>query len=403
MDQESLASRQAPRVAVFRTELLALSETFIRDQARALASWQPILVGRHELPNGLQTPGISRRLVPEGGSRAARMLRFWLRLPDPALTAQLKGLQVALVHAHFGVDATDIWPSVKAAGLPMLVTLHGFDINTDAAWWQAGHGGLYRRVYPRRLLNMARDPAVRFIAVSQAVQQCAIAYGIPADKVSVGYIGVDTRRFRQGGLPLAQRPKRILFVGRMVEKKAPLLMIRAFQQLRREVRDAELVMIGSGPLLGAAQALAHELAMPVLFLGAASSEEVLVQMHQARVFCLPSATAANGDSEGLPIALLEAQACGVPCVTTRHSGNPESIVEGQSGILVAENDLAGLAAALRFALMDAAFAGSAGEQARRNVEQRYALDRNTRALELAYEEIATQVRACGSVAGRLPC
>ena len=236
------------RVAIFRADLLPVSETFIRDQASALVHWQPVLLGLRELPEGLETPGIQREIVPSG-NRVSNTLRFWFSHPNPHLVRRLKEIDIGLVHAHFGTDASDIWPSVKAAGLPMLVTLHGYDITIHREWWEAGHGGLRRRVYPRRLLHMAEYPTVHFIAVSKAVKERAIKFGIPEGKITVAYIGVDTRRFKLGGLPLEQRRKRILFVGRMVEKKAPLLMIRAFADVRRVIPDAELAMIGDGPCL----------------------------------------------------------------------------------------------------------------------------------------------------------
>lgn len=378
--------RIVKRVAIFRTDLLPLSETFIGEQAGALQSWRPVLVGRREVKDGLRLPAIAREVVPASRSRIVRALRLWLCLADPRLVRRLEALQVDLVHAHFGPDATDIWPSVRSAGLPMVVTLHGYDVNIDRRWWEAGGAGLRMRVYPRQLLRMARDPAVRFIAVSEAIRGRAVALGIPAEKVSVASIGADTRKFRPEGAPVVQRGRRILFVGRMVEKKAPLLLIQAFAVLRQQVPDAALAMIGDGPLLPAAKELAHELALPVSFLGARPSSEVLAQLQQAAVFCLPSATALNGDAEGLPISLLEAQACGVPCVTTRHSGNPEALDDGRSGKVVPENDVAALAAALRDALTDSAWQESASAQARAHALERFSLARCSEALERIYDE-----------------
>lgn len=373
------------KVAIYRSDLLPISETFIRDQASALTDWQPTLIGRREVPEGLATPKVERVIIPEAGIRPLRTLRYWAWRPEPHLVRYLREQKFSLVHAHFGTDATDIWPSVRAAGLPMLVTLHGADINIHRWWWEQGRDGLRRRVYPRRLLKMAHEPSVRFIAVSNAIKQRAIEYGIPADKITVSYIGVDTERFKPGGLPLAQRKKRILFVGRMVEKKAPLLMVRAYAEVRKQVPDAELVMIGTGPLLEDAKRLANELAVPVEFLGAQGSDEVLAQLQRARIFCLPSVTATNGDAEGLPISILEAQAQGIPCVTTKHSGNPEAIINELTGIAVSENDRTELFLAISRTLENPHFLEFAQKSAVIHISEKFDLFNQLNALQKEYE------------------
>ncbi|MGY0652272.1 glycosyltransferase [Luteimonas sp. A537] len=337
------------KVIVFRNELLPNSETFIKEQTRALVGWKSVLVGYGSVKDGLDLDEFEVDLIPCASAgtigRYALRVRQLLDSPHPATVTVLLGTGAALVHTHFGPDATDVWPSVKAAGLPMVVTLHGYDINVHREWWEAGHGGIHRRAYPRRLLQMAREPAVHFIAVSHAIKCRAIAYGIPEDKITVCYIGVDTERFKPGGLPIDQRSKRILFVGRMVEKKAPLLLIRAFSEVRKQVADAELVMIGDGPLLNDARKLARTLDVTVEFMGAQDPNTVLAQLHLARVLCLPSITAENGDAEGLPISILEAQACGVPVVTSA-KGGLEGIIDGATGRGLAENHLPSLVGAL---------------------------------------------------------
>jgi glycosyltransferase involved in cell wall biosynthesis len=295
---------------------------------------------------------------------------------------------VDLVHAHFGTDATAIWPSVKAAGLPMVVTLHGKDINTSRQWWEAGRGGMRRRVYPRRLLRMSRDPQVSFIAVSKAIARRAMAYGIPKDKITLHYIGVDTEVFKPDGLPVCQRRNRILFVGRLVDKKAPLLLIQAYAQVRSAVRDAELVIIGTGPLLDRAIRLARELAVPVDFLGARSPGEVLAHIQQARVCCLPSITAANGDAEGFGMVLLEAQACGVPVVTSARGGAAEGLLHGRTGYSVPERDIKALIVALTSILTDDQLCEAMSRESRKFVEKTFDLQQHAYELEHHYERVA---------------
>jgi glycosyltransferase involved in cell wall biosynthesis len=371
------------RVAIFRSHLLPISETFIRDQAVALRDWQPVLMGFQEVPGGLRTPGIVRDVVPIG--ILSKVIHLWFfRSPIRRLVKRFRVLDISLVHAHFGTVAIDIWPSVKAAGLPMLVTLHGYDINIRREWWEAGYGGLRMRAYPDLLLRMARDPNVSFIAVSHAIKMRAIDWGIPEEKIGVAYIGVDTRRFCPGGLPLNQRRNRILFVGRMVEKKAPLLMIQAFAEVRSQVPDAELVMIGAGPLLNDAKRLAAELSVPVKFLGACSSDEVLRQIHEARIFCLLSKTAANGDAEGLPISLLEAQACGVPVVTSMSGGSLEGIKEGETGLSLNPYSLQVAVKTISFLLKNDNATDRMGCAATVFIQREFAIDRLTHGLETLY-------------------
>ncbi|MEJ5989473.1 glycosyltransferase [Ramlibacter sp. PS3R-8] len=371
------------RVAIFRASLLPISETFIRDQAAALGTWEPVLVGLWEVPDGLETPKVPREIVAT--RQRSTEWRFLLALPIPALVDTFRRLGVRLVHAHFGTDALRAWPSVRAAGVPMVVTLHGYDINIRREWWERGHAGWAMRLYPRRLRRMARHPQVRFIAVSEAMRQRAIAYGIPAQKICVSYIGVDTQRFQPAGVPPGERRRRILFVGRMLEKKGPLLMVRAFEKVRERLPDAELAMVGVGPLLEDARALARDLAVPVEWLGARSSVEVRDQIHRARVFCLPSVTASNGDAEGFGLVLLEAQACGVPVVTSALGGATEGLLEGRTGYGVPEGDVDALAAKLLRFLEDDAFANSASAAAARFVAESFDLQAGARRLEQIYE------------------
>lgn len=378
------------RVIIFRNELLQPSETFIKEQALALTDWHPVLVGYRRATNGLDLAKLDVRLLPGMTSgrlrRLETKLRQWGGKSHRATVESLKAIGGDLLHAHFGTDATDIWSSVKAAGLPMIVTLHGYDINIRREWWEAGHGGWRRRNYPRRLLRMAQDPAVHFIAVSKAIKARAIEYGIPEDKITVAYIGVDTQRFKPSGRPIEQRAKRILFVGRMVENKAPLLMVRAYAEVRRTVPDAELVMIGDGPLLREAKRLAAELSAPIQFLGACASDEVLAQMHQARVLCLPSVTTARGDAEGFGLVLIEAQACGVPAVTSAIGGATEAILDGETGYAFEPGSVTLLADKIAILLTDKATANQMSELSRIHVSRHFEITRLSRKLESIYTQ-----------------
>jgi glycosyltransferase involved in cell wall biosynthesis len=109
-------------------------------------------------------------------------------------------------------------------------------------------------------------------------------------------------------------------------------------------------------------------------------------MHQAKVFCLPSVVADNGDAEGLPISILEAQACGVPVVTTDGGGNAEGVVGDAGGRLVAENDLGALADAISSLLVQPP--PGSGHPA--GVPERFGIAACTRKLESLYDSLASR-------------
>jgi glycosyltransferase involved in cell wall biosynthesis len=294
----------------------------------------------------------------------------------------------SLMHVHFGVDAVKVWPMTQALDLPMLVTLHGYDINIDPAWWEAGHGGAEMRNYPTKLLHLAAHRRVRFIAVSDAIRRRAISYGIPEDKITVLYIGVDTSKFIPTGRSVAERAPRVLFVGRLAEKKGCEYLIRAFAKVEKVVPDARLILVGDGDLRDRLQRLSLELGVSAEFLGALPATGVLQQLHLARALCLPSVTAANGDAEGFGMVLLEAQASGVPVVTSALGGSSEGISEGITGFGFKERDVEALAAHLARVLTNDALAESLSLAGPKFVSERFSLPACTAALERLYDEVA---------------
>ncbi|WP_119156306.1 glycosyltransferase [Caldimonas tepidiphila] len=381
------------RLLVFRSGLLPPSETFIREQALALRQWRPLLLGLERLDDGLPLDGLEWRCVdpPQLKSWKRRLASRLLRLgaPQRRFLNELRASGARLLHVHFGVDAVKFWPVARALRLPVLVTLHGYDIQIHPQWWEDGHGGDAMRDYPARLRAMARSDRVRFLAVSEAIRERALEWGLPAHKLQVSYIGVDTRRFAPGGQPVAQRPPRLLFVGRLVEKKGCEVLIRALAQLRARVPQAELAVIGDGPLRPALEQLAAALCPGgVHFLGRQPPQRVRAELDLARVFCLPSLRAASGDAEGLGIVILEAQACGVPVLTSACGGAREAIEHGVSGLRHAEGDVQGLAEGLLRLLQDDALADAFSRAARQRMVERFDLADCSRRLERIYDEVA---------------
>jgi glycosyltransferase involved in cell wall biosynthesis len=376
-------------VLVVRSELLAYSETFVKEQALAYTAWKPVFVGLKRIP-GLPVEDLNIRLLPSTTSlpgRAYRKLLRSLRIPPPGIRRRLLPESASLIHVHFGTDAVDHWDWIRSFNVPIVVTLHGYDINIHKQWWQLPAQSPSRRRYPRRLLKMASDPRVHFVAVSRAIAERAIEWGIAPERISVRYIGVDISRFKPAGLPIERRVPRVLFVGRLVEKKGVEYLVQAFARVKAQLPDAELVVAGDGRLRAKLEVLASQLNLSVSFLGSLSSQQIRDEMQQARVLCSPSVTAENGDAEGLPIVILEAQACGLPVVTSARGGTHEGIIDGVTGFAVKEKDVAALSNRLLLLLENAQMAASMGRAGRRNIEEKFDLRSCTGSLERLYDTL----------------
>jgi glycosyltransferase involved in cell wall biosynthesis len=337
-------------VIVYRNELLPLSETFVLAQAGAMRRYRPTFLGLRCPEPSLLNPDDC--LLAERYSLLPQPLRSMAyttcgvapMLHTPAFTKQLKAAKPALVHAHFGTDAMNALPIARSLNVPLIVTLHGYDVTAD----QRGINPLRNAVLAARKRALWRHASV-FLCVSEFIRERALAAGYPEDKLVVHRIGIDVARFQ----PRPPRPSHdVVFVGRLTEKKGCAYLLAAMQKVRRTVPDARLLLIGDGPLRQPLQELAASLDAGCTFLGRQSHAQVLEAIASARVLALPSVTAANGDSEGLPMVLAEAQALGVPVVGTRHAGIPEGIVDGHAGLLSDERDVCGLARNLKRVLQD---------------------------------------------------
>jgi glycosyltransferase involved in cell wall biosynthesis len=372
-----------PTVLVYRSNLLPKSETFIKEQVCAYRQWRGLLVGRRLLDQ-LSLDGLKLRLLDDGmpGHGILQRLGFACGLDG------LRQERPSLLHAHFGPEAVSASPIARALRVPMVVTLHGYDITIARDWWESGKGGGDMRSYPRRLLQIAAQADTHFVAVSDAIRARAIAYGIAPDKVTTIPIGIDVTSFTPGLVPFSERPPRVLFVGRLVEKKGCRHLLRAMAAVRARIPGAELVLVGDGPLRAELEKLSGEMGGGVRFAGALPPERVKFELNAARVFCLPSVQAANGDAEGFGLVLLEAQASGLPVISSALGGAREGILHGESGYRVEEGDIEDMAERLIELLAQPDKAAAMGAAGRRFVCARFDIRDCTRNLERHYNQLA---------------
>lgn len=361
-------------VVIWRSGLLSASETFIRGQGLALTRWQPVFLGATSVDSPLSA-GTDVIAFPEGGRG---FLRLRLTGRSPRLCRLLAAARPALVHAHFGGDGWLVSRSAARVGLPLIVTVHGHDVTR-----QPHAGGVRGLRYRRNLRTMFRRAAL-IIAVSDHIRDRAVARGADPAKVRVHYTGVAVPP------PAPDTPKRwdVLFVGRFVEKKGADDLVEALAALA-DLRP-RVLFVGDGPLERRVRERAAALGLDATFLGAQEHAVVSRCMAEAKILAAPSKTAADGDAEGLPTTILEAAARGVPTVSTRHSGIPEAVTHGETGLLGAEGDRTALAAGIRLLLTDDALRARLGRQALAGARDRFDIDKQTRRLESIYDEVVTK-------------
>jgi colanic acid/amylovoran biosynthesis glycosyltransferase len=377
-------SSAKPCVAVLRHQLFLPSEVFIAEQARALERFAPLLVGRKLA--GPPRADVDYH-VPTAGALA--QLRYVLRRDPGMFLPELTRRRPVLVHAHFGVEAVYGMELAARLDVPLVTTFHGFDATLRRADLLKSRKPTWIQ-YLRKRADLNRRGAL-FIGVSKFIVARLEELGVPVDRTQLHYIGVDTAAFESQGVDTASEPARlvILHVARLVEKKGTAYLLEAFAKIAAQHPRAELVVIGTGPLAGSLGQRAAKLGIGarVRWLGAQPHAAVRDWLRRAAVLCLPSCTAANGDSEGLGLVLLEAAASGVPVVATRHGGIPEAVEDGSTGYLVPERDAAALGAALDALLAGDSLRARMGQHARRLVRERFDLRRQTARLEHLYAAV----------------
>lgn len=384
-----------PKVIVYKSLILPYSETFIYEQVSNLTDWSGVLCGEERHESGVRTKDICVKIVGHGGSllgRASYRISIAADIYRRGVIRHLRRENAQLIHAHFGTEAVRIWPTAQRLRLPLLVTLHGSDINIDRKWWESGEGGFLMTRYPRRLLKLAQQPLVHFVAVSNAIRQRAVQYGIPEDKISVSYIGIDTERFVPGPSAISDR-NQVLFVGRLVEKKGCKYLIDAFSRIGAHFPEAELVIVGDGPLRGQLEEQARKTGRPIRFVGPLNPGGVREHMDKSRVLCLPSVTASNGDAEGFGLVILEAQSSGIPVITSARGGAKEGILHGETGYAYTEGDVDSLAHFLLKLFQEGELADRLGREARKYVRKSLDIRSCTARLEELYTVCALKVPA----------
>jgi colanic acid/amylovoran biosynthesis glycosyltransferase len=429
-DAHPASEQRFLRVAAFVPSFPELSETFILRQivglldrghdvrvfAHEAGTPRPTHAGveRHELTRRTRVLSADAPVARAAGGRATP--GAFLRCLTPArarasggwgaLVRTLGALRgeapFDVVHCHYGVTGLRYGVAARLWRAPLVVSFYGYDASR----------------YPRERGEHVYEPmfaaAQRVTSLSAHMDDRLRALGCPLDKLRRVPLPVDASSedvapaasHRSGASPRldtparnddAQREVRLLTVARLVEKKGIDVALRALGSLRDELPAVRYDVIGDGPMRAELEALAVSLGIAdrVRFAGPVANDAVQQAMRDADLFVLTSLTAASGDEEGTPTVLIEAAYAGLPVLATRHAGIPDIVADGESGMLVTENDPAALADGLRTMLASRERWPAMGEAGRRLIIERGHLTADVAArLEALYLELLA-VRGAG--------
>lgn len=283
-----------------------------------------------------------------------------------------------LVHAHFGTRGIAYLPAVREYSLPFVVSFYGYDISQIPRSDPSAYDELFSEV-------------TAVTCLSEDMRDDLIEIGCPPDRIHKIPLCIDPTKFTfQERTIGAEEPVRILTVARHVEKKGLEYAIRAVAELDSD-RDITYTIAGDGPRREQLETLVDELGVNdrIEMVGWVSQEEVSRLMSDSHIFVLPSVTAENGDKEGTPTVLLEAQSSGLPVVSTRHAGIPEIVQDGESGLLVPERDVNSLVQALQDMLSAPEQWSAMGHAGREYVEARHSIDTVSEELITLYNSIVS--------------
>jgi len=393
------------RVAFILKGYPRLSETFIAQEIAALERR-----GLDILIVSLRRPTDARRHAVHNEIRAAvlylpeyllleplRVFRAWLKLrsnsnykktralwlkdlvrdPTPnrirrfgqalVLAAELP-VDIKRLHAHFlHTPASVTRYAASLLGLPWSGAAHAKDIWTTPDWEKR-----------------EKLASCEWLVTCTAANRDHLAALAPPGRVALVYHGVDLARFKPGNAPPRARDGRnpadpvvILSVGRLVEKKGTEVLLEALARLSPSLHW-KFVHVGGGPLKRRLERLARSLGISdrVSWRGSLTQQELLKEYAKADLFALASRIARDGDRDGLPNVLVEAQAQALACVATRVSAIPELVRDGQSGLLVEPNDADALARALEALIGNPARRRTLGQAGQSRTVESFGLDAN---------------------------
>ncbi len=376
--------REPITVAHFVTPYLFQTGSWIHTQLTHAQATRPVVV-THGLENPDRFPlepiyHVNAGLGP--WQRLGHRLRYYLGQYSPALCeAAFEREKPRLIHAHMGWEGVRTLPIAHRYHLPLVTTFYGRDAGYMPhryPWWRRW----YRHLFQEGALFFVEGPHLG---------RTLEALGCPPSKIRVVHLGIDLERIPCCARPLRPgAPIEILVSSSLRPKKGVRAAVRAFGSLARRYPHARLRILGDGPQRRPIEESIRRrhLGDRVVMEGYVSYDRHLEALQEAHLFLAPSRTAPDGDSEGgAPVALIEAQAAGVPIISTRHADIPEVVEDTVSGLLSPEFDDDALARNLEWMLEHPSTWQRMGRAGRARMEREFDARRQAELAESLYANV----------------
>lgn len=360
------------KVLHYKTNFLNPSETFIDRLVQNHLRYKPSVLCYRKKSF---TENIEVHQVPSSGIQAwINIAAFHANLSLPFYDKTIQNLQPDLIHAHFGYDAYKLISLAQKHEIPLVVSFYGSDVSrlpSEFGW--------------KRRYRILASNGSHFIAATDYMKSQLTDLGFPETKISVVRFGLNLKKFeyRENSL----NPKKMMMVGRMVEKKGYKYAIEAVSNLFKMGLKPELNIYGYGPLKKRLQKYAADLQVDdcIHFHGYQPIETIIDAHDQHTLILAPSTTAADGDMEGLPNTVLEGMAKGTLVVASRHAAIPEAVKDKETGFLFDEKDVDGMTETLRKIVIGEYDLNTIRRDARSLVEKVYGITRMVHEVEQIYD------------------
>lgn len=283
-------------------------------------------------------------------SRWAQVLPLFLA-QVLAIRREARAAEPDVIHVHWLIPQ-GLAALIAAPKVPTLVTAHGGDLY-----------GLHDRL-SRRLIRAVLKHADAVTTMNTDMLDRLLELGADPATTVVLSMGADVTAIRPLAAAVERRPGRILFVGRLVEKKGVSVLLEALKLV--DASGYDLRVVGDGPLRG--QLTSEASGLSATFVGVLGREALAAEFGAASIAVFPSVAAASGDQDGLPVALLEAMSTGCAVVASDLPGLRDAVEDGQSGLLTTPGSAAELAAALGRLLRDPQLCDELGRAAEARAE-----------------------------------